>query len=723
METARTVAIDLVARGYHPVPLLYKTKIPEHKSWQRNLYGLDDIDTQFPEGEKCNIGVLLGTEVQPSHYLMAVDIDFTNSELEVARVHRALGGGPVPMKVGQKGGTFFAWINIQQRKILNIRRDAQKKILGQIEILGFGQQTVLPPSVHPDTGREYEWDSAYGPPLHKTKISDLPFLTASMLDEIKMVATTPDAPFFQLDEMEWNGPGGGGNVHDTILAVTGLLVERKWAKQDIVDRISRAARNMLDGNPKARDWNWDIFTEMVMKQIDGALAKGFGENSKRGRKGHSRIDMQNMATDALIADFGGMDNVGVIDGVFRVYSDGWWKEWNEDSLLRRVIQSPDNWSWMTRGDAIGVVGKTLLAASYRHRKPHDIVMTPKGPIDMKTGEIVASDKESLLTFVLPVDYNPDAKCPLYEKFITELFTVEDTSDEDRDAAIRCFEEYCGLTFVQDTSFQKALIIEGPTGTGKSTILRVVEAMHEPSARSTLDLYDLRSERTTSALVGKTVSFTFEVGQEEYVPADIFKQIADGSTIPVRRLYAEKFDAAMTARMIIACNTMFKFRDSSGAVERRMILLKSRQTIPEDRRDRDLENKLKEEIPGIFNRFMKALRNLRERGRFDPPRYMSNALESLAESSDPVLRWIRDRTYQGMAQVDPSFKVPPNMEGEMSSMLYADFKDWAQMHGHKVLNDVNWGERCTKRGFPSRTKRTPATVLRIRNLNLINKGKI
>ena len=181
---------------------------------------------------------------------------------------------------------------------------------------------------------------------------------------------------------------------------------------------------------------------------------------------------------------------------------------------------------------------------------------------------------------------------------------------------------------------------------------------------------------------------------------------------------------MTVRMVIACNEMFKYRDSSGAMERRMIILKTRDQVHEKEQDRDLANKLLAESSGIFNRFVAGLIRLRERKHFEPPRYTADALDYAAEASDPVLRWVRERTYQGMTHIDPSYTVPTNLpEDTLTSLLYADFKEWLANHGHRPMTDQSWGTRLGKRGYPSLPKRTPSGVLRVRKLNLINMGKI
>lgn len=717
MTSTRDVAIALAGHGYWPIPLRYKTKKPTSAVWQNVRLRGADLEAAFPHDEQLNIGVLTGLESAPGMFMICIDVDLEDLTL-IGRIHLALGKPKLPAKRGKKGITFFARVEEQMRKKLFKREDDKGKLLGQVEILGFGQQTVVPPSLHPETHNHYEWITSWGDPLEDTPVELLPLISKPMIDEIKLATEKPDATFFNINTMDWLGPSGGGTVHDALLAAIATMVQRKWTRDEISERCGRAVRNMLQTNDYADRWDWDVFNDVLTKMTEGAVKKGF---DKSGPMKRSRIDMQNESVDAVISEFGGADKIGIIDGLFRVYSDGWWQERSNDSLMRLVTQHPRNWDWASSGDVKAIVTKVQYAAPVRHRTGNiDRVMTRSGPLDLQTNQIVGADPDDLLTYMLPFDFDPNAKAPRYDKFVRDVFSYDGASAADITKAVHTFEEYAGLTFVPDTSYQHAMVLEGPPATGKSTLLRLLEAMHAPTSRTSLDLFDLRSERTLVALAGRLVAFTFEISPDEFVPADIFKQLADGSTISVRLLYAEKFDVRMTARMMIACNEMFKYKDSSGAMERRMLLLRSRPTVPVGKRRRRLLEELLPEAPGIFNRWIAGLKRLREHNHFTTPSYMKKELDHAAEASDPVLRWLHERTFEGMRQLDKTIEVPDH-DGTPSSQLYMDFKDFLQDRGHKLMTDVTWGTRISQRGYPSVMKRTKSGIHRMRNLKLVQKG--
>jgi putative DNA primase/helicase len=95
----------------------------------------------YPDG---NIGLPLG----PCSGLVAVDIDTDNEEI-IGAIQGVLPQSPW-RRVGKKGCVMiYKW---RDHKTARIRDENDKSI---VEILSRGTQIVIPPSIHPDTGRPY----------------------------------------------------------------------------------------------------------------------------------------------------------------------------------------------------------------------------------------------------------------------------------------------------------------------------------------------------------------------------------------------------------------------------------------------------------------------------------------------------------------------------------------------------------------------------------------
>src|ERR1044072_429462 len=108
-----------------------------------------EIWERWPDAGVC---LALGASSAPAgKILVAIDID-TDVPAEVAAIRSVLPGSPVA-KRGAKGETQFYLAN---PCVLNHPlNDANTRRL--LDLLAPGRQTVLPPTIHPDTGSAYSW--------------------------------------------------------------------------------------------------------------------------------------------------------------------------------------------------------------------------------------------------------------------------------------------------------------------------------------------------------------------------------------------------------------------------------------------------------------------------------------------------------------------------------------------------------------------------------------
>ncbi len=135
-------------------------KAPYLKEWQnKDIY--KDFEKITTEHGARNIGLLLG---EPSG-VIAIDIDKEESLNLVP---------PSPVrKKGAKGETrFFKYNGEFSRKRMDVG----------IELLSTGNQTILPPSIHPDINKSYSWVTT--DTLLDFDVNDLPVLPESFISSM-----------------------------------------------------------------------------------------------------------------------------------------------------------------------------------------------------------------------------------------------------------------------------------------------------------------------------------------------------------------------------------------------------------------------------------------------------------------------------------------------------------------------------------------------------------
>src|SRR5262245_5760077 len=179
-------AESLVERGYAPIPIMVGSKAPGFycaglwvplAGWQkRYLHGRTPnfMDHNLWGNGDSGIGVVGG---KASRGLVAIDIDTDDTAIKTAIIKML---PPTPVrKIGAKGETaFYYGPDIGASRSWNI--DGKRVC----DLIADGRQTVLPPTIHPDTGTPYRW---VGDSLDSYDPDELPLLDADTIGNIGAV--------------------------------------------------------------------------------------------------------------------------------------------------------------------------------------------------------------------------------------------------------------------------------------------------------------------------------------------------------------------------------------------------------------------------------------------------------------------------------------------------------------------------------------------------------
>jgi P4 family phage/plasmid primase-like protien len=287
---------------------------------------------------------------------------------------------------------------------------------------------------------------------------------------------------------------------------------------------------------------------------------------------------------------------------------------------------------------------------------------------------------------LPYDYDPQAACPRWEAFLDTMFA----GDRERIEFVR---EWFGYAVTGDVSQQKFLIVVGQGGNGKKVLLEALEGLVGAENCSAVALEDFKSEFHLSETLGKSLNIVSEIGDVQKLPEGRLKAFVSGDKMSFNRKYRDPVSVCPTARLVFATNEVPRFSDRSEGVWRRLIILPCDVVIPEEKQDKNLPQKIREELPGIFSWALGGAATLRGRGFFTIPPASKRAIEGHRGESSPARRFLT-----GHCEVDPNGQVS-------TEVLYGFYRQWSQGMGHPPISDSQFGNEV-KTVFPTVEKRRP-----------------
>jgi hypothetical protein len=218
----RKIAKKYISCGWRVVPVPRKKKAPVIKGWQK----LRIKKSEIPEyiDARDNIGILLG---KPSGGLVDIDLDCEHAiflaPYFLPKTDRIHGRKTKP--------NSHYWFRCAPTPTPEKFCDIDNSSL--LEIRSTGQQTIVPPSVHP-SGERVRW-SAKGRP--------------GDVRETTLVSATKKLAAATIIARHWPNKG---SRNDAGLALAGMLLQAGWDDADVEGFISSVAQAAGDEESKAR---------------------------------------------------------------------------------------------------------------------------------------------------------------------------------------------------------------------------------------------------------------------------------------------------------------------------------------------------------------------------------------------------------------------------------------------------------------------------------------
>jgi len=220
-----------------------------------------------------------------------------------------------------------------------------------------------------------------------------------------------------------------------------------------------------------------------------------------------------------------------------------------------------------------------------------------GTIDLRTGELRPHRREDLITKLAPVDFDPDAQCPMWTEFLRRIMNGDES-------LIGFLRRAAGYALTGDVGAHVLFFFHGAGRNGKTTFVNTLFGLLGDYAVKvpTEILLAKRGERhptTLTMLAGARFVSCNEANEGRKFDLAVLKDLTGGDMITAHRMRENDWTWRPSHKLFFTANSKPRVTESSTAVWERMMLVPFAVEIPRDERDPHLLEKLKSEWPGIL----------------------------------------------------------------------------------------------------------------------------
>ncbi|CAJ0878220.1 phage/plasmid primase, P4 family [Ralstonia mannitolilytica] len=310
-----------------------------------------------------------------------------------------------------------------------------------------------------------------------------------------------------------------------------------------------------------------------------------------------------------------------------------------------------------------------------------LLNTPGGVVDLRTGRLRPHDRADRMTKITTA--TPAGDCPTWRRFLAEVTG----DDADLQAYLQRVSGYCLTGSTQEHAL---FFLYGTGANGKSVFVNTLATiLGDYAASAPMDTFmETRSDRhptDMASLRGARFVASIETEQGRRWAESKVKSLTGGDKISARFMRQDFFEFWPQFKLFVAGNHKPAIRNVDEAMKRRLHLIPFTITVPPERRDKHLQQKLLAERDGILAWALEGCLAWQRLGRLDPPPQVVAATEEYFEAEDALGRWLEERCVR-----EANAK-------SLTAELFTDWKQWAEAAGEFVGSQRRFSDLLITRG--------------------------
>lgn len=429
--------------------------------------------------------------------------------------------------------------------------------------------------------------------------------------------------------------------------------------------------------------------EQIRRQLDEQESSGddsdwAGSDDGGRSKDKKKIPTPKALADSLYEDFREKWAYDLGQKSWRIWNGAFWERRDDkvaQKLLKSQVQAMDiNYSKESYiKDALESLSLLLLKETWQSFDRSLWIAGANGVLNITTGKVESHQPGFGFTSVLPHEVRPflsaqagseilsklRSECPeVYHFFSTSML-------EDEQRILKLLAVIAGIIRYRYSKLQRFVHIIGEPGTGKGTFLRLLKDVVGFQNCQSASLTNLHDGNVIARIIdAQLVLFPDERKQ---VGVEWLLKLTGEDDVDFRENYTRGNAKRFAGTIAIASNNAIFAGDTTG-IDRRLDLIPFQNIIPGTRRDPDLQEKLKAEVPDLVSVALSM-----------PLSLVDDLVSGKGIGKMPDIRW---HEWQMKLEVDKVASFVDEMliedeerGSESATYLFDSYLEWSKTNNH------------------------------------------
>lgn len=367
------------------------------------------------------------------------------------------------------------------------------------------------------------------------------------------------------------------------------------------------------------------------------------------------------------------------------YENGVFIRYGKERIEEVIRELLGNYATILR---INEITKNIQSRTFVHRdeldKDLNKINLKNGMFNIKENKLFEHSPKDKSIAQLPIIYDKDAKCPIIEKFMSEIVTPEE---------VKVLYEVIGYAMIPKINIKNStLMLTGSGNNGKSVYLNIAKAFigHKNTSLESLQRLE-ENTYSSSNLYGKLLNVFADLSADKLYGNGMFKTLTgEDGPIQAERKFENSFNFVNTARMMFSANKLPPVPDDDmTAFFDRLIVIPFTKKFTGKNADKNLNKKVitDKELSGLFNIVIESLRDVLENDKFSYDKSINEIEKIYRMHSDDIMIFANEKIIE-----DDNGKSIPK------ALMYKIYEKWCVENDIVLKSKNKFTRRLTSLGF-------------------------